>query len=455
MGNTFAHLALIAWPFISLIFYKKMPVVNATFWTIVGGYLVLPTKVAIDFPLIPPLDKGSIPAIAAMVGCIFIKKQKMSFIPKKGVEKWLLIVFLLVPFITVLNNQETYNYISGLTFKDGISQTIGQYLKILPIIIALQIVRTYDDQIVIFKLLVLSSLFYSLLILFEIRISPQLHGWIYGFFPHSFGQQFRFGGFRAVVFLGHGLLISMYIAIALGAAVILAKQKIKVTRFSPWAIVFFLLLVLLLNKTVSGFILGVVLFSMIAFTSEKRIRQVALALMGIVILYPALSILGIFPHQQLIDLASNFSPERGASLAYRFHYENLLLEHARDKLFFGWGGWSRNRIAGAAKDGFWIGIFGVNGLVGFVTLFGLAVVSVFRTSRSCKLLKSKSGKMVLASHALIISIIMLDQIPNSSFNSLAAFLLGALLGRTNSLKLESKLLKIKSSSKNFPETKVK
>ena len=418
-----------------------MPVINATFWTIIGGYLVLPQRVAIDFPLIPPLNKETIPAIIAMVGCIFIKKQRMSFLPKKGVEKWLLVVFLLTPFITVFNNQEIYNNISGLTFKDGISFTISQYLKVLPLIIALQIVRTYDDQIVIFKLLVLSSLFYSVLILFEIRMSPHLHSWIYGFMPHSFGQQIRFDGFRAMVFLGHGLLISMYIAIALGAAVVLAKQKIKVTRFSQWGIVLFLLMVLYVNKTVSGFALGFALLSVIAFTSEKIIRLIAIASMGMVILYPVLSIMDLFPHQLLIDMASSFSPERGESLAFRFHQESLLLEHAIDKLYFGWGGWDRNRLEGSIADGFWIAIVGTNGLVGFVTLFGLAAVSVFRTSRACKLLESKPEKMVLAGHALIISIIMIDQIPNESFNALSVFLIGALLGRLRTILYENRIKK--------------
>jgi len=168
MPNTFAYIALIIWPFISLLFYKKLPIVNATFWTIVGGFLILPVKVAIDFPFIPPLDKESIPVIAALIGCIFIKKVKIKLLPKAGIEKWLVLVLLITPFFTMLNNQESYNYIPGLTLHDTISSILNMYLRVLPFILGLQLIKAHEDQLMLFKLLVIAGLLYSVLILFEI-----------------------------------------------------------------------------------------------------------------------------------------------------------------------------------------------------------------------------------------------------------------------------------------------
>ena len=49
-----------------------------------------------------------------------------------------------------------------------------------------------------------AALFYSLPMLLEVRISPQLHRWVYGYFPHSFVQQVRYGGYRPVSFLSTG-----------------------------------------------------------------------------------------------------------------------------------------------------------------------------------------------------------------------------------------------------------
>lgn len=58
-----------------------------------------------------------------------------------------------------------------------------------------------------FRFLVIAGLIYTVPMLYEIRMSPQLHTIFYGYFPHSFGQQARGGGFRPVVFMGHGLLV--------------------------------------------------------------------------------------------------------------------------------------------------------------------------------------------------------------------------------------------------------
>jgi len=435
MANNFAYLTLILWPFFALIFYKKLPVVHATFWTIVGGFLVLPVRLYIDFPLIPPLGKESITVISALIGCVYIKKIKIKLLPKKGIERWLVIILLISPLITVVNNQEVYNFIPGLTFHDAFSSIVNQYIKLLPFILGMQLIKTYEDQLVLFKLLAASAVFYSLLILFEIRMSPQLHTWVYGYFPHSWGQQFRFDGFRSVAFMGHGLIVSMYLAIVLGATSILMKQKVKILGVSTiWPFILYFTILLLLNKTVSGFVLGVVLLVAIVFLSQNMIRYLAIGLIGIVLLYPALLIFDLFPHRYLIELATNFDVDRGSSLEFRFYHEGLLLDHARDKLFFGWGGWSRNRVVDSVKDGYWIGVLGVHGLVGFMSLFGLAVLSVWRSLKFNYLLNNLNERHLLASHALIVSIIMVDQLPNSSFYAWVIFIIGALLGRSNSIK---------------------
>jgi len=53
----------------------------------------------------------------------------------------------------------------------------------------------------------------------------------------------------------------------------------------------------------------------------------------------------------------------------------------------------------------------------------------------------------MLAHALIVSIIMIDQLPNASLNSWMWFYIGALLGRANYIFLEKGPILI-SSSKN-------
>ena len=435
MPNNFAYIALILWPFIAILLYKRLPIVNATFWTIVGGFLLLPVKTAIDFPFIPPLDKESIPALAALIGCRYIKKVKIRFLPKEGIEKWLVLVFILTPIITTINNQESYNFIPGLTLHDTFSNIISQYLFILPLIIGMQIIKTYDDQIMLFKLLVIAGLMYSIPILFEIRMSPQLHTWVYGFFPHSFGQQMRFGGFRPVIFMGHGLAVALFVAITLGAAVILLRQKIKIKIIPPWFIVIYFILLLIFSKTVGAFVLGMILFIAITWLSANLANWLSVILISIVILYPFLTILDLFPHERLIEAALSFDTERGESLAFRFSQETILLEHARDKLFFGWGGWGRNRLEATVTDGYWIIILGKYGLFGFVALFGLFFSGVIKSVRMGRINEgfNMAAQQLMQGHILIVSIIMVDQLPNASLSAWLMFISGALFGRAHHL----------------------
>jgi len=413
-----------------------MPIVQATFWTIVGGFLFLPVKTAIDFPFIPPLDKSSIPVIAALIGCRYIKKVKITLLPKEGIERWLVLVLIIVPFITTLNNQETYNFIPGLTLHDTLSAVINQYLFILPFILGMQLIKTYEDQLLLFKLLVIAGLIYSVPILFEVRMSPQLHTWIYGFFPHSFAQQIRFSGFRPVVFLSHGLIVAMYVAISLGAATILMKEKIRIRKLSPWLVVGYFITLLFLCKTVGAFLLGLLLFFAIAWLPITIVKRLSLFLIFIVLLYPLLSISDLFPQQTLVQMATDFDPTRGESLAFRYRHENLLLEHAQQKLFFGWGGWGRNRLEGSVTDGYWVILLGVYGLFGFVSIFGLAFLSIWRAVKFSDLCESRKEQRMQVYHALLASVIMIDQLPNASLSLWLLFIIGALLGRANNIKLE-------------------
>ena len=235
MPNSFAYLALILWPLVSIWLYKRYEVIPATFWTIVGGYLLLPVGVDFDFPLIPALNKTTIPAIIAFIGCRFVANKSISLLPPNGLERNLIILFFIGSVGMVFTNSDAINelnrFIPGLSYRDTASVILSQGLLLLPFIISMQLIKTHEDQIQLFKLLVLAGLLYSILIMFEIRMSPQLHKWVYGFFPHSWGQQVRYGGFRPVVFLGHGLWVAIFLVSVLGATLILTKLKIQLTTY--------------------------------------------------------------------------------------------------------------------------------------------------------------------------------------------------------------------------------
>ncbi|MBL1321891.1 MAG: hypothetical protein COA63_012650 [Methylophaga sp.] len=399
--------------------------------------------------MLPEVGKDTAPVIAALIGCWLVKRQHISYFKQLGKIKYLVLLYLIVPFVTAgLNSDAVFTggwYLPSLTYYDGVSSVINQFLLIVPFFIGRQFFKTYDHQLLMFKILAIAGLVYSLPILFEVRMSPQLHLWIYGYFPGSFGQQMRLDGFRPVVFMGHGLTVSFFIAIALLSAITLWKNQIRLRLFSPAIRVYYLAIILVLCKSVGALVYGVLAFALIKWTKPKRQHQIAVVLACLTLFYPLMSIMNVFPHQPIIEMASSVDEERAQSLQFRFDNEEILLEHARERIFFGWGGWGRNRVYDqetgkdiSVTDGRWIITFGQFGILGFIAEFGFLALTIFRSYIASKRLKSKSEQPLLAAHALMVGIIMIDQLPNSSLSPWLWLLAGILLGRSEAIIYQSR-----------------
>ena len=438
MPNSFAYLALLCWPIVSLLLFKKYSALHATFWTIVGGALLLPVNVSFDMQGLPSIGKMSVCTVSALLLCKYKSSAKINWIPKRGAERYFIFLLLLTPLITALTNGEPIyrgeSFLPPLSLYHGFSDTLDMYIFIIPFLLGVQLVKTYEDQITLFRLIVIAGLWYSIPILLEIRLSPQLHTWIYGFFPHSFLQQRRFGGFRAVVFLGHGLVVAMFVVVVLASSVLLWKEKIRATKYSPAVVVMYLIVVLVLCKSVGPGFLGFVFVTAMAWASVRLVKGLTVFTTVVVVGYPLLCLYGLFPHNLLVSMVEPFDVSKSGSLAFRFFHESQLLDLALEKPLFGWGGWGRHRLEDSVTDGYWVVIFGKYGLAGFIGIFGLISFAVLRGLRSSALVFHKSEKRMLVGHALLVAIIMVDQIPNSSLSrGWMLLLVGALLARANNI----------------------
>lgn len=443
-SNWFAYLILALWPIVAIWLYRSKSVTEATLWTILGGHMFLPVKTMVDLPMIPPLGKESIPALAAFLGCRFIAGRRIPFWGQRGWVSWLLLLFVLGPFITTELNDDAI-FVGGhrlppMEHYDAVSAVVNQLIIIMPFFLGRQLFRNVEDHALMFRVLILAGLFYSLLMLFEVRMSPQLHQWLYGYFPHSFAQQVRFDGFRPVVFMGHGLWVAFFAVVTVIAATVFWQLKIKVRRFSPAGVTYYLLLVLLFCKSVAAIIYGYAAFLLIKVSSCKTQLRVARILVLIALLYPTMSIMNLFPHQTLMGWAESMSAERAQSLGFRFENEHMLVDHARQRLFFGWGGWGRNRVYNeeigddmTVTDGKWIITFGTFGWLGFIAEFGLLALPVFRAGTVFKKIKTQQEMTFLSAHALLVGVVMIDQLPNASLAPWLWLLAGTLLGRTEAI----------------------
>src|SRR5262245_43015773 len=190
-------LALLAWPVVVLILYAKLPVGRATLWAILGGYLLLPVGygAVIKFPGVPPFDKSSLPNLAALIGCTLIAGRSFRLTNGFGLPEVLLLGLLLGPFVTSELNGDTIvigeTVLPGVGHYEAVSVTVAQFLFIIPFFLGRKYLVEAQDHADILRMLAVAGLAYSLLALLEVRMSPQLHVWIYGYFPHFFDQQIR------------------------------------------------------------------------------------------------------------------------------------------------------------------------------------------------------------------------------------------------------------------------
>jgi len=77
--------------------------------------------------------------------------------------------------------------------------------------------------------------------------------------------------------------------------------------------------------------------------------------------------------------------------------------------------------------------FGQFGIFGFVAEFGLLSIGVFRAAAALRFAQSKAERLSLSSLALIVSINILDLLPNAGLIPWTWLLTGALVGRAEAL----------------------
>lgn len=400
--------------------------------------MVLPARTAIDLPYVPAMDKVLIPNLVAILLCRFTVGHKLHYLPINRLSRFLIILFILSPFLTALTNNAPIvigdRILPAITLYDAVSLLLRQMIFISPFIIGRLFLATEEAHRTLLVVLVVAGLIYSLPMLFEVRMSPQLHTWIYGFFPHSFAQQYRYGGFRPVVFMGHGLLVAFFAMTSVVAATALWRMRQRIAPISTGLITMYLAIVLILCKSVAALLYGAMAFFLVRFTSTQMQMRIAAVLVLVALCYPALRGVGLVPVQTAVSMAEIISTDRAASLNVRLNNEARLLAHANEKPLFGWGSWGRNRLhdVNSARDisitdGRWIITMGVFGWSGYFAEFGLLVLPVLMVLRINRR-KGFAIPSATAALGLIYAVNIFDLLPNASLTPWTWLVSGALLG---------------------------
>ena len=450
MPNSFAYLMLFVWPLVALVLFRTLPLSKALIWTILGGYLFLPSATGIKIPMIPTIDKISVPTVSAAFFCL-IYEWRETLLSRRGAERvrppkprgrvlivGLLVVLFVTPILSVLNNAEPIivgvRFIAGLRIYDAFSMISSTLVAVLPFLLGWRYLSGPEAHRHLITAFAVAGLIYSLPVLFEVRMSPQLHTWIYGFFPHDFIQHIREGGFRPVVFLSHGLLVGVLMCIAILASLTLWREALREGRAGRrWLLAAaWLMGVLLLSKNLGATAITVFVGTIVLLGGRRLQAIVAAFVAVVVLLYPMLRGAGVVPVDAVYEFAQSISDERARSLKFRLDNEDALLAHANEKPLSGWGSWGRNQLFDpetgrmvSVTDGMWVILIGIYGWLGYVAHFGLLTLPLlFYAYRR----KQFSASLITPGLGLILSAILIDLLPNAGLVPYVWLVAGALTG---------------------------
>jgi len=463
MPNAVAYLALLLWPFACLVLFRRTSVERAVIWSLLGGYLLLPPIANFNLPLVPSLDKNSIPGISAFLIAVVVLRERIAIWPASWTARVLLVGFVLGAVPTVLQNADPIVFESvansapinfeswslpGLGLRDVVSALGGQVIVILPFLLARQFLASEVGIRRFLVALVDAGVAYSFPALIEIRLSPQMNTWIYGFFQHEFLQTMRSGGFRPLVFLTHPLWFAFFILSALLSAAALTKGTDDVQRKRFMLAMVYLACLLLLCKSLASLAYGLCLVPVVLFAGPRTQVQIAIAFALAATIYPLLRGTGIVPVDDILAWANSVNPVRAASLAYRFDNEGLLLERAAERPWLGWGGWGRNLIHDGETgelltipDGRWIIVFGTYGWLGYICEFGLLSLPILMLGRAMLRRSGPAVSPYAATMALILGINMVDMLLNAALTTITWMMAGAVLGHAERQAAQSRAKK--------------
>lgn len=469
MPNTFAYIVLFLAPVAVFAFFSSFALQKALVISIVAGYLFLPEVASFDLPMVPSLNKESIPALFAALMCLLSGRSGRSGLgiqlgavsasvgsklrSSRGIGardsaslvgrgdrlvSILVVLLLLTPFLTFVQNREPViagpMYIPGLRPYEALSASVAMLIMIVPFLLGRKFLGSPEAHRTLLKVLVGAGAVYAVLALVEVRLSPQLSNWVYGFFPHSWVQHVRGDGFRPIVFLEHSLALGLFLASSAIAALALSREAVGANmRNGRWLIgagwVFF---ALVLSKNLGAIALAVLSAPLVLFASTRTVLLFAAVISSAVLIYPTLRGAGFFPVHTIEAAAAKVNEDRAGSMRFRFYHEERLLSRANEKPIAGWGRFGRSRVYDpdtgrdvSVTDGWWIIVIGTSGWVGYLAMFGLLTVPTFLIWRTGKLQEIERSSIGLI---MVLAVALVYSIPNAFFGPVHWLIAGAIAG---------------------------
>lgn len=439
-GDPFPIACLLLWIPVSIAGFTVLRPHIAATALFLGGMMFLPERVGFDYPGLPWFGKEEISALCILIGALARHRGRLlAAKPLSGVEL-ILVVIVLGGFGTALTNDDALVYgprvLSPLRVYDGLSMGVADILRYgLPYFLGRVFIRRPQEVRDMLVVIVVAGLVYSLFALVEVRMSPQWHKWVYGFHQHMFHQSIRFGGYRPMIFMVHGLAVALFFAVTVLAATTLYRARMRVWGMPSGPIVAYLLFVLVLCKSVGAAAYTLALLPLLRWLRPKHLRLVILLLALLHFAYPFLRIVDVVPTTTLVEAASVISADRAHSLGFRFRHEDALMTKVRERVLFGWGGYGRGRIYDprsgkdlSVTDSQWILWLTGRGAVGMVGRYALLLLPVILAMRRFGRIRGPQSRILVLGLALMIDVYAVDTLFNGLYVNFPFFIAGGLTG---------------------------
>lgn len=363
-----ASLALFGWiPAILLLFALISPT-RAVLIGFLGAWMFLP-KIGVSIPGLPDYTKATAATLGVLLATLLFNASRLAS-TRLSILDAPMAVWCLCPFMASMAN--------GLGAYDGVSGVVENTLLWgLPYFLGRVYLQNAHSLKEAALWIFVGGLVYVPLCLFEVRMSPQLNRWVYGFGVASVAYAEELGkwGSRPRVFMGDALTLGMFMtAAALAGLWLRLAGGQRRLRGYPM-----------------GFLVGAVIVTAVACKNMGALVLLALGVATLLLirhgwnlpvyamiaaapLYMTLRATGVMSGSHMVSLAGAIHERRAASLQTRLDNEDRLVDKAMQRPLFGWGRWGRARVYDETgkdvtlSDGLWVLALGENGLVGLAAV---------------------------------------------------------------------------------------
>lgn len=424
----------------------QMKPARATAAALILGYLYLPRQVELRIAVVPNLNFSSMTCFASMLGVVVLGKGALKGTRLGGGAVFFALVLILVDVVRTFANSDAIPLARGevppIASQTVITFVLTTVLTVLwPYYLGVAIGSRPSWLKTFIQVWLGAAVIYSVLALIEIRMSPQINIWTYGYFQHSFAQMVREGGYRPIVYMTHGLELSLFLSatVMLAAAISFTDLRAWKIRAATWT--WYFVVVSVLSKSLGALVYMVLGLLWIKVLGSRSRARMAAGLGVLILMYPLARIFHLVPLEEIIAYVDSYNPDRAGSLAFRFRNEEAFLQKVSERLWTGWGGFARTQVfdpntgeSVSVIDGAWIAALLDGGIPSFFGFFGLLVWPVLRLpGKIARYPRSSVAVQLSASMVVIGAFYLLDMIPNGGYDAFSIIFAGIAAGLATTL----------------------